>query len=78
MNKLTKQQLGHIFEMFITCKDVFNKSIQREKQQIPWSGTHTGPTYAVTTGHVGYQLDEFQKLFVENLRQFTDLDTENN
>ena len=44
-------------------------SIYKEKQIIPWSGTNVGPTYAVTTSAVGYNLDIVRAKITDLLRE---------
>jgi hypothetical protein len=65
--KLTKNQ-RYILNLKIRNL-IFDTSdnIYKEKQIIPWSSTKVGPTYAVTTGAVGYNLDVLCKRITDCL-----------
>ena len=64
--KLTKKV--KLYMKLAEIIDAAANEIYKEKQQIPWSGTNVGVTFAVTTSCVSYNLEKMQHEIRDLLR----------
>ena len=64
--KLTKKV--KLYMKLAEIIDAAANEIYKEKQQIPWSGTKVGATFAVTTTCVSYNLEKMQHEIRDLLR----------